>query len=67
VYTNRKGEVVYAKYSTGDRTYFEGVRAHPTKVKFNPTKEAPKSIMAVAKTPRKHHKMMADLEKELAE
>jgi len=67
VRTNKKGEVACAKYSTGDRTYFEGVRAHPMKVKFNPPKETPKSTMASAETPRKRRKMLADLEKELAE
>jgi hypothetical protein len=36
VKTNKKGEIVYAKYSTRERTYFEGVRAHPSKVKFLP-------------------------------
>jgi hypothetical protein len=29
VKTNKKGEIVCAKYNTGERTYFEGVRAHP--------------------------------------
>ena len=65
--TNKKGEVICAKYTTGERTYFEGVRAHPSIVKFIPTKEAPKFAIAIAETPWKHHKMMADLEKELAE
>jgi hypothetical protein len=32
VNTNKKGEVICAKYTTGERTYFEGVRAHPSKV-----------------------------------
>jgi hypothetical protein len=62
---NRKGEVVCAKYTIRDRTYFEGVHTHPTKVKFIPPKEAPKSAIAATETPRKHRKMMADLEKEL--
>jgi len=64
VKTNKKGEVVYAKYTTGDHTYFEGVCAHPSKVKFIFPKEAPKSTMAAAETPHKHRKTMADLEKE---
>ena len=64
--TNRKREVVCAKYTTRDRTYFEGVRAHLMKVKFIPPKEALKSTMVTAETPRKRHKMMVDLEKELA-
>jgi len=51
VKTNRKGEVVYAKYTIGDHTYFEGVRTHQTKVKFIPPKEAPKTTMATAETP----------------
>ena len=67
VKNKKKGEVVCAKYATGDRTYFEGVHAHPLKVKFIPPKEAPKSTMAAAETPQKCHKTMADLEKELAE
>jgi len=60
-------DVICAKYNTGDRTYFEGVPAHPSKVKFIPPKEALKSTMAAAKTPRKCRKTMADSEKELAE
>jgi len=64
---NKKGEVVCTKYTTIERTYFEGVRAHPSKVKFIPPKEALKSAMATAETPRKRCKTMADLEKELAE
>ena len=67
VKTNRKGEVVCARYTTDDRTYFAVVRAHLTKVKFIPPKEAPETAMAVAKTPQKCRKTMADLEKELAE
>ena len=67
VKTNRKGEVICTKYTTIDHTYFEGVRAHQTKVKFILPKEAPKSAMAAAETPRKCHKTMIDLEKELAE
>jgi len=42
VKTNKKGEVVCAKYTIGDHTYFEGVCAHPSKVKFIPPMEAPK-------------------------
>jgi len=67
VKTNKKGEVICAKYITGERTYFEGVHAHPSKIKFIPPKEAPKSTMAIAETPWKRHKTVADLEKELAE
>jgi septal ring factor EnvC (AmiA/AmiB activator) len=63
VKTNKKGEIVYAKYSTGERTYFEGVHAHPSKVKFLPPKEAPKHTLAKAKAPRKRRKTLADLEK----
>ena len=47
VKTNKQGEIVCAKYSTGERSYFEGVRAHPSKVKFVPPKEAPKAALAV--------------------
>jgi hypothetical protein len=61
--TNKKGEIIYAKYSTGEHTYFEGVRAHPSKVKFLPPKEAPKHTLAKSKTPCKHRKTLADLEK----
>jgi len=67
VKTNKKGEVVCAKYTTGEHTYFEGVHTHPSKVKSIPPKEAPKSAMAIAETPRKRRKTMADLEKELVE
>jgi septal ring factor EnvC (AmiA/AmiB activator) len=63
VKTNKKGEIVYAKYNTGERTYFEGVRAHPSKVKFLPPKEAPKHALAKAEAPRKRRKTVADLEK----
>lgn len=65
VKTNKKGEIVSATYKTGERTHIEGVRAHPTKVKFIPLKEAPKGALAASETPRKHRKTMADLEKEL--
>jgi hypothetical protein len=63
VKTNKKGEIVCAKYSTGERTYFEGVRAHPSKVKFLPPEEAPKHALAKAEAPRKCRKTLADLEK----
>jgi septal ring factor EnvC (AmiA/AmiB activator) len=63
VKTNKKGEIICAKYSTGERTYFEGVRAHPSKVKFLPPEEAPKHALAKAEAPRKRHKTLADLEK----
>jgi hypothetical protein len=63
VKTNKKGEIVYAKYSTGEHTYFEGVRAHPSKVKFLPPEEAPKHALAKAEAQRKRHKTLADLEK----
>jgi hypothetical protein len=63
VKTNKKGEIVCAKYSTGEHTYFEGVRAHPSKIKFLPPKEAPKHVLAKAEAPRKHRKTLADLEK----
>jgi hypothetical protein len=65
VKTNKSGEIVCAKYSTGERTYFEGVCTHPSKVKFLPPKDAPKCALAASKAPRKHCKMVADLEKEL--
>jgi hypothetical protein len=65
VKTNKEGEIVCAKYSTRDRTYFEVVRAHPSKVKFVPPKEAPKSALIAFETPKKRRKTMADLEKEL--
>jgi len=67
VKTNKKGEVVCTKYTTGDHIYFEEVHAHPSKVKFILPKEASKSAMAAAETLRKRRKTMADLEKELAE
>jgi hypothetical protein len=61
---DRKGDIVCAKYTTGDRPYFEGVRAHPSKVKFILPKEAPKRALAAADAP-KRRKTVADLEKEL--
>jgi hypothetical protein len=63
VKTNKKGEIVCAKYSTGECTYFEGVRAHPSKVKFLPPEEAPKHTLAKAEAPRKRRKTLANLEK----
>jgi septal ring factor EnvC (AmiA/AmiB activator) len=63
VKTNKKGEIVCAKYNTGEHTYFEGVCAHPSKVKFLPPKEAPKHALAKAEVPRKRRKTVADLEK----
>jgi hypothetical protein len=63
VKTNKKGEIVCAKYSTGKHTYFEGVRSHPSKVKFLPPEEAPKHALAKAEAPRKRRKTLADLEK----
>jgi hypothetical protein len=63
VKTNKKGEIVCAKYSTGECTYFEGVHAHPSKVKFLPPEEAPKHALAKAEASRKRHKTLADLEK----
>jgi hypothetical protein len=63
VKTNKKREIVCVKYSTGERTYFEGVRAHPSKVKFLPPEEAPKHALAKSEAPRKRRKTLADLEK----
>jgi hypothetical protein len=63
VKTNKKGEIVCAKYSTREHTYFEGVRAHPSKVKFLPPEEAPKHALAKAEALCKRHKTLADLEK----
>jgi hypothetical protein len=63
VKTNKSGEIVCAKYSTGERTYFEGVRAYPTKVKFIPPKDAPKHALATSEVPRKHCKTVADQRK----
>jgi hypothetical protein len=63
VKTNKKGEIICAKYSTGECTYFEGVHAHPSKVKFLPPEEAPKHALAKAEAPRKRRKTLADLEK----
>jgi hypothetical protein len=64
VKTNKSGEIVCAKYSTRECTYFEGVRAHPTKVKFIPPKDATKHALAASKVPRKCRKTIANLEKE---
>jgi hypothetical protein len=63
VKTNKKGEIVCAKYNTRERTYVEGVRAHPSKVKFLPPEEAPKHALAEAEAPHKRRKTLADLEK----
>jgi septal ring factor EnvC (AmiA/AmiB activator) len=50
-------------YNTWEHTYFEGVRAHPSKVKFLPLEEAPKQALGKAEAPRKRRKTLADLEK----
>jgi hypothetical protein len=65
VKTNKSGKIVCTKYSTGECTYFKGVRAHPSKVKFLPLKDAPKCALAASEAPRKRRKTVADLEKEL--
>jgi len=62
VKTNKKGEIICTKYIAGEHTYFEGVCAHPMKVKFIPPKEALKSAMVASKTPRKCRKTVVDLE-----
>jgi hypothetical protein len=62
---NRSGEIVCAKYTTGERPYFKGIHAHPSKVKFIPPKEAPKRALAASGAPPKRRKTIADLEKEL--
>jgi hypothetical protein len=61
---NRSGEIVCTKYTNGECPYFEGVRAHPSKVKFIPLKEAPKHALASSEAPPKCHKTIANLEKE---
>jgi septal ring factor EnvC (AmiA/AmiB activator) len=63
VKANKSGEIVCAKYSTGERTYLEGFHAHPSKFKFLPPKEAPKHALAKSETPRKCRKTLTDLEK----
>jgi septal ring factor EnvC (AmiA/AmiB activator) len=65
VKTNKSGEIVCAKYNTRERTYFKGIHAHPSKVKFLPPKDAPKRALAAFEAPRKRRKTVADLEKEL--
>jgi hypothetical protein len=50
VKTNKNREVVCTKNSTREHSYFEVVRAHPTKVKFIPPKEAPKLSMVSFET-----------------
>ena len=65
VKTNKKGEVVCAKYTTGERA-LRGFALIHRRSNSSP-EEAPKSAMAIAKTPWKRSKTMADLEKELAE
>jgi hypothetical protein len=65
VKTNKSGKIVCTKYSTGERTYFKGVHAHPSKVKFLPPKDAPKHALVASEAPRKRRKTVADLEKEL--
>jgi hypothetical protein len=62
---NRSGEIVCAKYTTGERPHFEGVRAHPSKVKFIPPKEAPKRALIASEAPPKYCKTVANLEKKL--
>jgi septal ring factor EnvC (AmiA/AmiB activator) len=64
VKTNKNGDIICAKYNTRDRTYFEGVCTHPSKVKFLPPKDVPKHALAASKTPRKRRRTVDDLEKE---
>jgi hypothetical protein len=63
VKTNKKGEIIRAKYSTREHTYIEGVRAHPSKVKFLPPEEASKHALTKFEAPRKRRKTLVDLEK----
>jgi hypothetical protein len=65
VKSNKSGEIVCAKYTTRDRPYIEGVRAHPSKVRFVPPKEAPKRTLAASEAPPKRRKTIADLDIEL--
>jgi hypothetical protein len=65
VKTNKSGEIICAKYNTGEHTYFKGVHAHRSKVKFLPSKDAPKHALDASEAPHKHHKTVDDLEKEL--
>jgi hypothetical protein len=62
---NRSGEIICAKYTTGECHYYEGIHAHPSNVKFIPPKEAPKHALAASKAPPKRRKTITDLEKEL--
>jgi hypothetical protein len=62
---NKSGEIVCAKYTIGECPYFEGVRTHPSKVKFILPKEAPKHALVASEAPPKRRKTVADLEKEL--
>jgi len=63
---NCLGEIVCAKYTTEKpRPSFEGVRAHPSKVKFIPPEEAPKKKM-LSEGPPRRRSTVADLETEIA-
>jgi hypothetical protein len=49
VKTNKSGEIVCAMYSTRERTYFKGIHAHPSKVKFLSSKDAPNAPLLLLK------------------
>jgi len=64
VKTNQSGEISSVLYTTEEeRPYFEGVRA--AKVRFIPTKEAPKHALNALETPPKRRKTIADVDEDV--
>jgi hypothetical protein len=59
------GTKILSPNNTWERTYFEGVHTHPSKVKFLPPKDAPKCTLTAFEAPCKRRKTVANLEKEL--
>jgi hypothetical protein len=59
------GTKILPPNNTRECTYFEGVHAHPCKVKFLLPKDAPKRALTAFEAPCKHRKMVSNLEKEL--
>jgi hypothetical protein len=61
---DKHGQIIYAKYvSHAPRITIEGVRAHPPKVKFLPSKETP---MKTPPPPKHRKTTVSDLEKQVA-
>jgi len=64
VKTNRSGEISSVRYTTEEeRPYFEGIRA--AKVRFIPSKAAPKHTLNAFETPPKRRKTIVDIDEDV--